>query len=114
MDDRKLLELAAKAAGYELLPYTWNKGSGWDHEGFTLAGTNGNEWDPLEDDGEALRLAIKLQLRIEHGKYSVYAGTSGDDGVNLAAEFTTSLIPRDRATRRAILRAAAAMQQEDE
>ena len=65
MSDRELLELAAKAAGIALVPYTWDKGSPWgEHEGFTVAGEGPNEWNPLTDDGDALRLAVKLQLRV--------------------------------------------------
>lgn len=65
MSDRELLELAAKAAGIVLVPYTWNKASPWgEHEGFTVSGEGPNEWNPLEDDGDALRLAVKLQLRV--------------------------------------------------
>ena len=58
MTDKELLELAAKAAGYEarwfgdvfcrdtkLEPYPWRG------------------WNPLTDDGDALRLAVKLDRK---------------------------------------------------
>lgn len=52
MLDRELLELAAKAAGIDYRPqYDLVKTSiGWD------------TWDPLTDDGDALRLAVKHRL----------------------------------------------------
>lgn len=65
MTDRELLELAAKAAGIDVVPYTWNKGTGWDHEGFTVAGAGPDEWNPREDDGDAFRLAATLGMSIE-------------------------------------------------
>ena len=65
MSDRELLTLAAKAAGIVVVPYTWNKGSPWgEHEGFTVVGEGANEWNPLEDDGDALRLAVMLGLAL--------------------------------------------------
>lgn len=57
MSDRKLLELAAKAAGIEgeLTEYgVWLKGGG--------------VWRPHTDDGDALRLAVKLGLDVSVSK----------------------------------------------
>lgn len=59
MSDRELLELAAKAAGLS-----------WDSYGIRGDGNwwNGSDyfesWDPLDDDGDAFRLAAKLDLSI--------------------------------------------------
>jgi hypothetical protein len=55
MNDRELLELAAKACDYGSLCF-WSDELGfmWDAEGFT--------WNPLNDDGDALRLAVKLGM----------------------------------------------------
>jgi hypothetical protein len=55
MTDRELLELAAKAAGIEIK---------WDYGMFFLInnGTPTHEWNPLYDDKDALRLAVKLGL----------------------------------------------------
>ena len=52
MDDKELLTFAAKAAGIpdKALPHS---GSDWI------------KWLPLDDDGDALRLAVKLRLTIE-------------------------------------------------
>lgn len=53
--DRELLELAAKAAGIEL----------WAHDDGGLYIPNPmRRWNPLTDDGDALRLAVKLKIRI--------------------------------------------------
>jgi predicted ATP-grasp superfamily ATP-dependent carboligase len=102
MTDREILEAAAKAAGINLTPYTWNKGTGWDHEGFTVAGEGPNEWNPIEDDGDALRLAVKLRIDIAHFSESVRADTTGYDDCN-----ERNCDDPYAATRRAIVRAAA-------
>ena len=56
--DRELLELAAKAAGWN--DFDWLAGDGYmsvyDAQGKQSA------WNPLTDDGDALRLAVKLHL----------------------------------------------------
>ena len=58
MTDRELLELAAKAAGIEIHPHLG--------PGEWVGGMNDkkyfNSWDPLTDDGHALRLAVKLRI----------------------------------------------------
>lgn len=56
MSDRELLEYAAKAAGY--IPESL-KGNPDYLEGFL------SNWNPLTDDGDALRLAVKLRLDVE-------------------------------------------------
>ena len=91
MSDRKLLELAAKAAGYE-----YAKRGGY----IVVDGIPGN-WNPLRDDGDALRLAVKLEI-------DLWFGCGG-----LSAHGLTMDIEEDygrdgcAATRRAIVRAAA-------
>jgi hypothetical protein len=92
MNDEKLLELAAKAIGE---PYYEHVPSG----GLYLS--NGVYWNPLTDDGDALRLAVKLSI------------TPHIDGnltdAESAAGFSTEPHFDDpyAATRRAIVRAAA-------
>jgi hypothetical protein len=67
--DRELLTLAAKAAGYDVryvegissMHYTGfriNTGKAF----FGIAANEYITWNPLEDDGDALRLAVKLNL----------------------------------------------------
>ena len=107
MTDRELLELAAKAAGIEC-----------EIEGFSggrCFGTNQyNEivFDPLADDGDALRLAVKLELEMYFGDDE--DGTSVHVGYAAAPDSAAMVrycIQRDAdpcaATRRAIVRAAA-------
>lgn len=62
MTDRELLELAAKAAGYDL--HIWGaKGS----ENVAIMNLpNSPRWNPLTDDGDAFRLAAQLRAEIEH------------------------------------------------
>lgn len=103
--DRELLEAAAKAAGY---PPEWR--------GSIMVGTadgEGREWNPLTDDGDALRLAVILRINIEHMQ------TMGgkDFGINCwpvgrgdcCATEEDALSDYAAATRRAIVRAAAAI-----
>jgi hypothetical protein len=103
--DRELLEKAAKAAG---LPVEW------DGDGFVIASkfrghlTNYEAWNPLLDDGDALRLAVKLRLVIQHApKYVVVM----DHAREIAEHEDTRENGDDpyAATRRAITRAAAAV-----
>lgn len=56
MTDRELLELAAKAAGIKAL----QRSSGYWTIEVHERGMRG--WNPLIDDGDALRLAVKLGM----------------------------------------------------
>ena len=58
MTDKELLEYAAKAAGYRLEWFIPMAGSDEPH-------IEGVDWNPLTDDGDALRLAVKLHLPVE-------------------------------------------------
>ena len=60
MGDRELLELAARAAGYEIEFDYYGDGR---HGRFVIgSGFPPLLWNPLTDDGDALRLAVKLRL----------------------------------------------------
>ena len=101
--DRELLELAAKAAGL-----TWSKSKDITHDGLWITKPSiKTYWNPLTDDGDALRLAVKLGLAIQHGGcyVVVYTGQS-----TMAAQFVERH-EKDPypATRLAITRAAAAI-----
>ena len=67
MTDRELLELAAKAAGaVPSLNLSGEPKGTYKHPpepGIIKASTSG--WNPLEDDGDALRLAVKLWLTVQ-------------------------------------------------
>lgn len=63
MTDRELLEAAAKAAGLGLGQWDeTNRSIYYPFRAQTL--TDGHYWDPLTDDGDALRLAVKLGLAV--------------------------------------------------
>lgn len=107
--DRELLELAAKAAGKKVRIY----------EGMVVEpGTDcvcvdegGFKWSPLIDDGDALRLAVRLNMDICY--------ESCPDGVSVtvvgawdgAPEPVQEIFEHNgpKAVRHAIVRAAAAM-----
>ena len=116
MNDRELLEKAAKAAGY--------KKTGWHAESksFWIADDGPVTWNPLTDDGDALRLAVKLGLAVvpypiyAKPKHSViakqysnarYFRGEGQDVLNEELEVYGD--DPGAATRRAIVRAAAAL-----
>ena len=110
MTDKELLEVAARAAGIEI-----------DHWRGDMPMVNESEydaneyhaWNPLTDDGDALRLAVKLDI-------DFYMGADSDGPEAWAGYY---LPERDNklhacepirndpyaATRRAIVRAAAAV-----
>ena len=100
MTDRELLELAAKAAGCDGLGQwddKWNCLT--DHEGWTF--------DPLNDDGDALRLAVKLSMCIAiEPQYGLVYATAPGWRVGMEPEEKIGNDPY-AATRRAIVRAAA-------
>lgn len=102
MDDRELLELAAKAAGKRIDEETFGEYQD-AHNGCVVA--DGNHWNPLNDDGDALRLAVKLGITpiIRH-----FGCDATDCGKGMAYErWVRSGGDRLQATRRAIVRAAA-------
>jgi len=108
MTDRELLELAAKAAGYETIEYNDLRGSMLDiRYGRDEAIWNGEDyWNPLVDDCEALRLAVdlKLSLYINLAVRVDYRIPSEMPSVPLYEPLEPDVYA---ATRRAIVRAAA-------
>lgn len=125
MTDHELLELAAKAAGYTTIQYQNLKDSSLDiRYGIDEAIWNGEDyWNPLEDDGTALRLAVKLQLDVCPYVYfnercqlpavsklrKTADGSWLEEKVSRFPEYSESFVKHDpyAATRRAIVRAAA-------
>ncbi len=98
MTDRELLELAAKAAG---LGFTVPVFGVPPFMGLRLIG--GALWNPLTDDGDALRLAVKLRMTVKVTDYGA-AAYKGDLFRLVALDEATTV---ETATRRAIVRAAA-------
>lgn len=75
MTDRELLEFAARAAGYGYLTVWREKITDYDsaHYGesaLCVAGPGGEcgSFNPLTDDGDALRLAVDLGIQIIPGE----------------------------------------------
>jgi hypothetical protein len=108
MNDRELLELAAKAAGIEIVPCTCHYEQ-WPFKYAEGQGKRGH-WNPLTDDGDALRLAVKLRLHILHndaGEPVLWVSAVLNKTMIHAAEEFADEGDRAAATRRAIVRAAA-------
>lgn len=97
MTDKELLELAAKAAGIEFF-YSDNIPSTINNLKFQIP------WNPLTDDGDAFRLAVKLRLEVGFPKENV-VWSFGHTEVDISKEF--DFTNPYAATRRAIVRAAA-------
>lgn len=101
MTDRELLEAAAKAAG---MPAFASGATGLrvSHDGVR----SGYIWNPLTDDGDALRLAVKLRM-------DICRPTAVHNGVAIWLDHASDFIEEPHgkdpyaATRRAIVRAAA-------
>jgi len=115
MTDKELLELAAKAAGIEIDKSEFN-GGGAGNDGFDIMGNavldwhNGTTWNPLTDDGDALRLAVKIGL--SHGLDVILTNRSAHadlDGAGVSQNWFAEEHDGDpfAATRRAIVRSAA-------
>lgn len=103
MTDRELLELAAKAAGLTRWEYT-ESDEGIYVEVFDLL----TLWNPLTDDGDALRLAVKLGVELEFFANCVRASKSINGRYWEVNESLWVDEPNPyAATRRAIVRAAA-------
>ena len=113
MTDRELLEAAAKAAGLAL---TWGEKYKLgddiiDCTDIPYAASNQPDesdvhWNPLTDDGDALRLAVKLRLEVSWWRNALTVET--DDKKATSGIVGIGDDPY-AATRRAIVRAAAAM-----
>lgn len=63
MTDIELLELAAKACGFEQ-DYQWKVRFLPSAGGSVKRGNSWVKWNPLEDNGDVFRLAIKLEISI--------------------------------------------------
>jgi hypothetical protein len=103
VSDRELLELAAKSAGYgevwtlDNYPNTFYIGPR-----YTGGAPKYRAWNPLTDDGDALRLAVKLLFELDMGRGCIAIKHSV--GIKILEAFNHDPYA---ATRRAIVRAAA-------
>lgn len=115
--DRELLELAAKAAGLDAAWEEWRTAhigafktiKHERHEGLKI---DGKSWNPLTDDGDALRLAVKLRMRVSTPTSDTDCEIAGRGDIRVAhvnAYSEDEILDNFTATRRAIVRAAAAI-----
>ena len=119
MDDRTMLELAAKIMGLDSVMEMYGRSE--DGSIFCDANDPPTEWNSLQDDGDALRLAVALGISVtpypiynEDVRHSVLAKqrrrsdtlreTNPTEVIELYGDDPFA------ATRRAITRAAAAIQ----
>lgn len=113
--DRELLELAAKAYGFggPEGSFIWTEseyprgsktnGALWNYMGWC---DTAQLWNPLTDDGDALRLAVKLHMQVSVTTESCRAETLPCLGVRVNDS------DENLATRRAVVMAAAAVGRE--
>lgn len=97
--DCEMLTLAAKAAGYTDPEFVNDTLTVWD-------GNNAIYWNPLDDDGDALRLANKLRMDILHNDLGLTVSVCSHC-VDWKDEHHGDDV--HSATRRAIVRVAAEM-----
>ena len=98
--DKELLELAAKAAGYNIKAHE----DGTLYSDYRCSGYWG-VFNPLTDDGDALRLAVKLDIDVMP-KWGGESCAAISDGSHFFEPRESEPLA---ATRRAIVRAAAAI-----
>jgi hypothetical protein len=106
MTDRELLEAAAKAAG---MPHVWAPVLGAMMH--VEDSGKGSIWNPLTDDGDALRLVVKIQACVVIDNEMKWCGVHlGEErGKHYIVEHFGAWSDAAEATRRAIVRAAAAI-----
>jgi len=121
MTDRELLELAAKAAGIE-----YDKAASFPPDGKTYSffglwlviegepnERTRRRWNPLTDDGDAFRLAVKLGFHVAQdpdNKMVAVFFTEPDEDTTTAELWECDPCT---ATRRAIVRAAAELAKQE-
>ena len=111
MTDKELLERAAKAAGIEIYESTDGTMQNRPVLVFSAGGGMGTmpyeeQWNPLREDAQALRLAVKLKMMLDDVTKGYMRGH-----IVAVSDGGTCYEPREpdpyAATRRAIVRAAA-------
>ena len=111
-NDRMLLEKAAKAAGIEVRYQPMSHRFLTKKQLIQSDGYYFTYWDPLTDDGDALRLAVKLKLTIQQNFAGVFCYDNPDFADKSQAMIEVYEETRNEsyaATRRAIVRAAASI-----
>lgn len=108
MTDRELLELAAKAAGYKKygIESVYFRHDCEFRDEFCVEDST---WNPLNDDGDALRLAVKLNLVVHPQEKCCYVYLSPESLLGFSGVSALEMNKGDpyAVTRRAIVSAAA-------
>lgn len=97
MKDRDLLDYAAKAAGIAGIKWHESGEGGW----LDGCGAPSTWWNPLTDDGDALRMAVELEIAV---KFTAIRSIAKWVNVRCQERY---LNDKKAATRRAIVRVAA-------
>ena len=107
MKTRKLLEHAAKAAGYDT-SHEWNEKRLHLNPPLAALCIPGVStlWNPLEDNADAFSLAVKLKLSIRFGRRGVFIFDE-EESDELAYSIFTECCDKSKLTRLAIVNAAA-------
>jgi len=120
ISDRELLEAAARACGFgdfgqcmtwtesEYPPGSKTNGAFWNYQGW---GDTAVLWNPLTSDADAFRLMVDCGITAHQYSTCVAAKSHKGIGVNCEESFGTD---KRATTRRAIVRAAAAMSEGQE
>lgn len=104
MTDRELLELAAKAIGFESDGESYGQEVWFDKNRGRIHG----HWNPLEDDGDAFKLAVRLSFCIYQWPYRCQVTISRhDDEHDLWTNCHLDDKDQESRVRRAIVCAAA-------
>lgn len=108
MTDRELLELAAKAAGYRLV---WLDECGPNGaQPYFADAAQGDQWNPLESDGDTARLEADLAidvLWVWDRVFAVSCPQNEPGGFRVHEDFDAHGGDKQRARRHASTRAAA-------
>jgi hypothetical protein len=99
MDDEELTEMAAKAIGYKIRPCTCSSGKKITEQG--------KHFDPLRDDTDAFMVLLSLKLKVFHTENSGAIVVRSAIPTICVSEGYHDFRDSFRATRRAIVRAAA-------
>ena len=114
-DDRNLVERAARAAGIplEFRVLKWSDGSEYpcyedkDSVCVTPIYTPVIKWNPLQDDGDALRLSVAMGMNLYiNDKYCIAEILSDSESPPIHQNEYCDSETKNAATRRAIVRAA--------
>lgn len=105
MNDRELLELAAKAAGLEI--ESWGEMNGNAYGWHVVSEHVSQPWWPLTDDGDALRLAVRVGVCVVIVDGVVVAQRFHADSQSLRSWREKLVLGDTTPVRRAIVHAAA-------